>query len=114
VSDVIGGYRFLRHLEKVFEGYKRATDAIAGMEDRQTLIAQEAIANKRNAVNQFKKSLDEAIRWCDTDMEELETIADDPDWKRLVEDREGMIAHDPSIERTSPPSLRPPSKPGIG
>jgi hypothetical protein len=107
LSDIIGFYQCLRHMERVFQGYERATEAIAGMEDRDTLAARETITNKRNAVDQFKGSLDEALRWCDTAMEELGTIADDPDWKHWVEDREAMIAHDPTLQRAEPPSLKP-------
>jgi hypothetical protein len=112
VSDVIGFYKFMGHLEKVFDGYQRATETIAAIEDRSSLIGREAITNKRNAVDQFKKSIEEAIRWCDTAMERLGTIADDPDWRQWVEDREAMIEHDPSLERTPAPTLRPPPRPG--
>lgn len=113
VSDVIGFYKFLDHLDRIFDSYQRVTDALAGMEDRTLVIAQEAIATKRGAVDQFKNSLDEAIRWADTAMEELGTIAEDPDWRRWVEDRTAMITHDPTLQRTSPPSLRPPDAPGV-
>ena len=41
-------------------------------------------------------------------MEELGAIAEDPDWQRWVEDREAMVAHDSTLQRTEPPTLRPP------
>jgi hypothetical protein len=107
VSDVIGFYKFIDHLDRVFGSYERSTDALATMENRTSVLAQEAIANKRSAVELFSKELDEAIRWCDTAMEQLGTIADDPDWRHWQEDREAMLAHDPNLKRTEAPSLKP-------
>jgi hypothetical protein len=71
VSDIIGFYKYLDHLERIFASYQHATEVLEGLENRESLIAREAIANKRGAVQQFKESLEEAIRWCDTAMEEL-------------------------------------------
>jgi hypothetical protein len=112
VSDIIGFYKFLDHLDRIFASYQHSTVVLEGLENRDSLIAREAVASKRGAVEQFKESLEEAIRWCDTAMEELGTMAEDPDWKRWIEDREAIISHDPAVRRTSAPSLRPPRPPG--
>jgi hypothetical protein len=57
------------HLDRVYGSYERAGEALATMGDRTTVLAREAIANKRSAVVLFASELGEAIRWCDTAME---------------------------------------------
>jgi hypothetical protein len=80
-------------LERIFASYQHTTEVLEGLENGDALIGREAITSKRNAVEQFKE--------CDTAMEELGTMSEDPDWKKWVEDREAIISHDPSVRRTS-------------